>query len=754
MYMLISMVTVILTGWLAHTAQAMETKPLAEYMTENRPIDLRNASSQFSLSIPMSRRAPITKAKLHLRATNSVSLLGNRSQLVVLLNGQVAAQIALNPKQPEIDADIDLPVFVLHAGYNKLTFAVAQHYTDKCEDPSSPELWAQVDSVNSTLSLEAPLRSWQPRLSELNDVFDPKLPGKTSINIITAGSDKLSDAQLTWGALAAQGAALRFEYVPTTIHHQFAVAQPMVSGIFGGLNQHNLMQSDSILVGTRVQLATYLSADIVKQISGSFMGVYPLDSAPDHFVVVISGQTDADVTMAARAFALLNFPFPDKLTTLIDDLTLPASPDYAAHNTVYPNGRYSFKQLGFYSHMVQGMYTEPMDLTVNIPPALFAKPNDRVELHLRYAYGASLRQDSVLNILLNGRFENVISLNNSAGGYYQDYVVTVPLNSFRPGANVLSFVPRLMPSVTGECQAIQTGNLTLTLFGGSMINMPNAAYYVSLPDLSLMARTGFPYTVQSAGRNVTVLVPGADSDSASAAWMLLGKFSQSTRLPMFDMTVTAHPQQHAGELIIVSPVAKLPASMMVGAPLQLGQHARAPYTLEGGVNAGEADLSWGQRLWKFLTQLMALNRPNNQARIAYISDKGADLGRDAVILQYEAPWGGQQTVTVFTAANGAILADHMESLIEPGKWNNLSGNYVVWRNDKDNLYSQQVGKEYVYGKVGLSSRLEYYFNQHPVFWLGLLIILVIVLSLVTLRLIMRYKRRYHKGVEEMENEDA
>jgi hypothetical protein len=735
-------------------AHATDIKPLADYMTQDQPIDLRNASSQFTLSLPMSRRAPITKAILHLRATNSISLLGKRSQLTILVNGRAAAQIALNPQQPDIEADINLPVAALTPGYNKISFVVAQHYAEKCEDPSAPELWVQVDSVNSTLSVDAPLRVWQPHLSDLADIFDPKLPGHKQINIVTAGIDKLNDAQLTWGALAAQGAALRFEYEPMQVTHQFANTQPVVSkGMFPELDQGSLGKSDSILIGTRDEIVKFLSPEIVKNIEGSFLAVYPLDSDPSHFMVVISGQTNAQVTMAAQAFALMNFPFPDTTSTVIDNLSLPAVPDYAAHNTVYPNGHYRFLDLGFNSHTVEGMYAEPMDLNVNVPSALFAKPNDKVKLHLRLAYGASLRKDSVLNILLNGMFENVVPLNNDAGGYLRDYVLTIPLSSFHPGPNRLSFVPHLMPLITGDCQIIQTGNLRLTLFDASRIDMPNAAYYVSLPDLSLMSHTGFPYTVKSGGKNVTVFVPGADSDSAAGAWMLLGKLSQNTRLAMFDVTVTAHPGQRLGELIVMSSLANLPQKVLLGAPIKLGPHTRVPYTLEGGANVDEADLSWVQQLWSFINGLWVLQPESKLGRIAFVSSNASDLGQDAIALQYQTRGGNAYTTTVFTAATGKILADHLANLIQPDKWGALSGDYVVWRDDKNYLYSQQVGKKYLFGKVGLSSRLEYYFNQHPVFWLVALFVLILSLGLVTLRLLMRYKHRHHQNVKETENHD-
>ena len=119
-------------------------------------------------------------------------------------------------------------------------------------------------------------------------------------------------------------------------------------------------------------------------------------------------------------------------------------------------------------------------------------------------------------------------------------------------------------------------------------------------------------------------------------------------------------------------------------------------------------------------------------------------------MQFKAPGGSQQTTMVFAAGSGDILASSMDDLIHNGKWERLAGHYVIWRYEKDFIYTQRAGSEYVFGEVGFSSRMAYCFNRHPIFWLGGILLLVIALALVTLRLIMRYKRRYHANVKEVE----
>ena len=96
-----------------------------------------------------------------------------------------------------------------------------------------------------------------------------------------------------------------------------------------------------------------------------------------------------------------------------------------------------------------------------MPADLFAHEDKNVDLILHFAYGAGMRRDSVLNIMLNGRFERAIALDQQGGAIYHKYKIAVPLRSFQPGVNKTRFSPRMMPLITGECLAIQTENLQL-----------------------------------------------------------------------------------------------------------------------------------------------------------------------------------------------------------------------------------------------------------------------------------------------------
>ena len=138
-----------------------------------------------------------------------------------------------------------------------------------------------------------------------------------------------------------------------------------------------------------------------------------------------------------------------------------------------------FEDFAFRTVTLRGMSAGRAELTFNVPADLFSGRDHDVELRLHIAHGAGMRGDSVLNLMLNGTFENVIHLDRAEGAVYRDYRVQIPLRSLRPGRNVLSFEPQLMPLVTGDCQAVQDENLLVTIFDDSTIEMPPRAQQVS-----------------------------------------------------------------------------------------------------------------------------------------------------------------------------------------------------------------------------------------------------------------------------------
>lgn len=729
--------------------------PLASLMTEHKPIRLTTAAGQYELSLPVAKRVKILNARLHLDVTNSISLIGERSQLAVRINDYTVAQLALDPGRQRVQADIELPLESLEPGYNVITFAAAQHYTYECEDPSAPELWTEINPMKSYIELATELRPLELNLSALDDVFDPKLPGKNQIKLLTVSEGEVSEAQLLWGALLAQGVALRYRYVqPEIIHQAAALQDPSVVDLvyqnFPALAQEELRGSDNIFVGTKEQIAAYVSPDIVARISGSYLGVFPLDAAPGRFVVVVSGTTDNEVSEAARAFALINFPYPDTSDMVIASAEYPVLRDYARARRVHQDTVYSFSELGLKTTTVNGGYKDLL-LEIDLPPDLYAAEDSMVELDVHLSYGAAMRADSVLNLHLNGQFERVIPFDEVQGVVYPNYKIGIPLRSFKPGYNVISFSSRMVPMVSGKCQPVQTENLLLTIYDDSTLTLPAAAHFVSLPNLRLFAHTGFPYIVAANGSDVAMYVAANDTATVSAAWTLAAKLAQRYALPLTQMEISYQMPSTAANVIVVGALDALDSKVLRGAPIKFEEQTRVPYPSVVMAEIGEEPPRWWQRMFDVMPDFFQLQAADKKPQHAYLSQLTNGLGGYTLAMQYESPIAQGTTLTVFVADASDTLYEGMLALAQPAIWDNLRGDLTLWGEDVESLGWQKVGPSYEVGEVDVGSWIEYYFSHHPWLWLVSIVIILLLFALFSVALLRHYRRKHLAGVEETTN---
>lgn len=731
---------------LAPQRQELLRASLQSFMPEPKPIELRNASSEYVLFLPIAARMQVKGATLYLVANNSVSLISPRSQLVVRLGGIVVAQIALDSRLPQIRASIRLPAELLKPAYNRLTFAVAQHYTNECEDPSAAELWTQIDTAKSWIALDGELKSWSPTLAGLGDVFDPKMWGPQRLTVLTPGGALTADT-LRQGSLAAQAAALRLGYAPLEVRQ--ATARPSAASATNiglRIDPASVPTGDAMLVGTAAQLAPLLAPSLAAQIRAPFLAVLPLDAASRRFVVVASGQDPAQVALALQALDALNFPYPDAAQMTVDRLEAPRLPDYAGRNMLYTNQSKRFDELGLRTYSFQGRFAKD-ELKFVLPPDLYAPENASVELKLRFAYGAGLREDSVLNILLNDRFQAAIRLDAASGGYFESYNISIPLASFKPGANVIRFESAMMPLISGKCQDINAQNLQFTLFEQSTIKVPNAAHVTSLPDLSLFGRSGFPYTVPARAAQTSVLVASADAQTVASAWTLLGRLSQVQKLPLdgLDFAVGTQNLPAGRDLIVVGAADQIAPAVLARAPLPLGTRTRAPYPSNASA-AGPGELGWFAQWWRGFTALFhTAERAAVVPEVTWLTQPGLALGGHAALMQFESPAGAGRTLTLLVAATPQTLLAQTTALVDPGVWAGMAGDLMVWNGSAD-LAAQRVGPEYTRGSSGLGLQISFVVSRHPWLWGVALVVLVLGLALLTLRMLLRFKHRRHPAV--------
>ncbi|NOX42297.1 MAG: cellulose biosynthesis cyclic di-GMP-binding regulatory protein BcsB [Gammaproteobacteria bacterium] len=727
---------------------------LSKFMEKDEQIVLRNAASEIALFIPLSERYEIQKANLHLEFFNSIALLKERSLLTVKMNGRMVGQIPLTPSRPQNIADISVPASLFKHGYNELTIEAAQHYTNDCEDPTAPELWTQIDTVNSTIALNIKDKALtKPLLSELDQMINSRVWEDYYLTVLTPGG-KMDDDYLRWGGLVAEGVALRLKYIPLRVSHLEALPRDikMMSQRspkrFHKLDLSIVQQSDAILMGTRDELEPYLDNELISEISGSYMGIFPFDDDPSRFLLVISGLDKEGVNRAALAFAHLNFPLPDSTSTIINSVDIPSLPAYTRRASVKQNSAYRFSQFGFKTTTLTGNKLSnklKSRVEVWIPPDFFSAERSESILSFHLAYGAGMGVDSVLNLMLNDKFINAIALDDQKGGVFRDYQVRVPLRSFAPGRNVISIEPQLSPMQKDRCSVSSTDNLVVTIFDDSKLLIPAADHFVRLPDIKLFATTGFPYTKFPDGSDMSIQVASNDSESISASWTLLSKLAQTNTMPFHNAQMTFGTPDKNRNQIIIGAQSAIDSALLNASPLAYNSLQNAHdlhYAMYDPLDSEVYFSNWWTKFQSKIVNALGFSPAQAEPAFARVSQQ-TGFGSQGNIMQFESPVSSGKTVTIFTAENADFLLQRMREAMDPKVWGALQGDLVVWKETPESVRWQKLSTNYNVGNVSISTRAEYYFIQHPWYSLAIIIGMIILLVVLTRVLLTRFKRAHH-----------
>jgi hypothetical protein len=694
--------------------------PLTQYLPYPS-LELRCVKDEQALEVAIPARWKINAATLNVRYNVSESLLPAASQMVVKVNGVAVAQTKLSSLSSMAVFSVSLPSRLLVPGYNKVSFVVAQHSQEKEREcaPCASDLWTSVKLADSTLDFDYELRPVPMKLSSLSDiVFDPKIAPSATVHLAFNTANEQSAGL---AAAVASGVARRFDYRRV----DFTVSDILEAG------------RDNVLIGNRAFVAKLLGAAAppVSADKGGHLKIMPMPrdgggSDPTHVLVLVSGNTDDEVKLAAETLANLSIGYPGSDELRATGFSMPDITAYGGRNILSADKVYDFKTLNQPTVTMAGMNPQPLSLNFRLPADFMIKQNRNVEIVLNFAYGAGLRNSSSLNVLVNERAVRAIPLHNSDGDFYKNYKLEIPTYVFRPGDNTITFSPELQ-IVSQGCEMLQTGHMFLTIFDNSTMKFPYMPHFVDMPRLELFMLNGFPFTRWPDGFEGTVYVARPTVDSLAATMNLVGMMTQKNGFPLINLGVTyKKPETWKGDLIVVGDLFSLPAAIADAAPLRVGNRtSHVPYPLV--------------RSWQ-------------QEAIYSFSDQSGKLGDDrGLLMEFESPLQPGRSVLLLAAEDNHDLLQLSENLLDPRVQSQISGGLTLidFGGTQPKVTSMTVGKRYTTGKGGqvdfvdtAMDRLDsIMYSNSPVFY-ALLVALLGGLSWILYVLIRRYRVRRLKTV--------
>lgn len=742
---------------------AVRSQRLAVFVPTPGPMDLRGDRGEGGLWFNLSTRVEPTAATLHLELSNSQALLAPRSQLSVRLNDAVVAQITLRPGAPITVADIDLPPELLRGGSNHLSFVAAQHYTNDCENPAAAELWSQIDTTRSRLSISGRPVAVSSHLADLPDLIGPGFFGGHRFTFMTAGvqttggdaplsgrsESPLDDDAVQAGAAIAQALGLRLRYQAPSI--DYAEARPTAESDDASLHLQPPPAagpgddvSDIVLFGTASSLAPLLGSDLAEAVEhshGGFLGLRALPSDRNRLVLVVSGATPADVRRAAEALAVEDFPFVDAAEQSVETLALRS----AAAPTLANGATTTLSALGLPAVTLRGP-AGTASFEAVIPADYYVPDSAEAELSLDFAYGAGLRSDSAVNLLLNGQFIQALALPDPNGAVLRGYKVRLPARKLRPGRNSIAFETVLTPSVSGSCIAPQTRNLVLSIAGSSTLALPHGDHLTAQPDLGLFATTGFPYV--NAGAPFDVALPSNDAATVSSGWMVLARLAQLAGRMMPEAHTVLGPPAAGRSALVVGAAADLPPDLLAAAPIAVGTEASLPFAASG-IRPAERPEGWAEKVRRIFGISARADEGDEAASPGVARVRGkASLGRNGLFTAFRAPGAGDATVTVLTASARPELWRATEAAVSPAVWGQIGGDVSVWRPGSGTVSAQRAGSTFHVGSRSTLYAARYYVGEYPVAWIAALLGSAVMLALVSWLFLSRRLRRRYPGSKE------
>ncbi|MBB4265081.1 cellulose biosynthesis cyclic di-GMP-binding regulatory protein BcsB [Roseospira visakhapatnamensis] len=721
---------------------------LAKFVPETGPIRLNGVGPRRSISIPFAGRLDLDSVEVRLTFTNSIALLPERSALTVRWNETAIGQVRLDRKGTRNQVRVPVPVELITAGFNSLTIEAAQHYTYECEDISAPELWTEIDTSRSEIIVNGTRNNDSITLARLDQVFSPGIGGVRDLTVVTPDVTVRPGA-LYWSGLIAQSTGLRLQYEPAIIRHQ-------------ALGSGSLPDTDQVMAGTVNDLRGSLPNFPWRSVTGPVIAVLPAGSGGQAMRLVITGTSDDEVTTAALALLFIDFPLADAWWMRVNAIEGGGEQPVGVRKFLVPGTTYTLKDLGVPSLLIDGSGgTVRNDIALLMPADLWAGENAQVKLFLDLTYGAAFHPTSVFNIFLNGDLEHAIHLNDKAGGSFREYEVRIPLRSFSPGYNTLTFESYLVAEQLEPCVTFYKENLVMTLFNSSSLVLPKAEHYVPLPDLQLLAKTGIPLFQPDRLRSTGVGVLNTSPEVITAALTLVGKLTQVAAAPLPGLEVVPRNPTDKEHVLLVGTVQSLRPDLFRRAGATLGEVQRIPYESHqyadeerqqaseavaaddgGGLGGwfdsvlGEGDESAGAPAEPAPTRTASSPGPRN-----YVAH-GAGLGDTAIIMGFPSPNQSDGTVTLVTAETAEALLAGVARLVDPAFWDALKGDIMIWRDSPTTAETRTISPLVHVGDMNPISQASYHVSKSPWMWIiGALVIIVLLAVIANVLLRNRARRK-------------
>ena len=664
------------------------------------PIRLAGTRGEIGIPFGMRQSDVVTDAVLTLHMAWSPAMLGDLSQLVVLLNGEVVQTVPLRPSDSggqELKIAVNPALF--QPGDNQVNLRLLGHYARDCEDPFHSSLWANISNTQSTLDVTVQPTAQALDMARLpGPFFDRFDNGALTLPFVFAGKPDHGDLS------AAASIASWFGSMASYRGFTF---KPSVGQLPKG-NAVVFLRGNASLPGVAVPV-TGPAATVVQN---------PAD--PSGSLLVITGRNDDEIRLAAAALASARGT-AGGVRMAFDGARIPSYPRYGAPRWIPTDHAVKLGEImAPYALQGMGLPPGPLSARFRVAPDLFFWPRDggTVDLGYRYPTASWLdRKASRLDVSLNGQYLRTLPLSGNwwqwlssgalwgtpvAGSADSHASVVLPRYALF-GQNELVFDYNLIIADKKKCRGTLPENVHVSLDPDSTIDLTQAWHALPMPNLATFAGAGYPFTIRPDLAETTVVMDASPSLEAIEAFLqVMGRMGDATGVATTGVTVVSDvdpDQLHEQDILVIGSSALAQSAALFGASQVRFENGMLRVNERSPLQYVEA--LFGGSDWQ------GGDQANNQdAQSVVYAAKGF-----SGIVSFQSPFTSGRTVVALLSDQPGALPTLITGLNDEKTNAQVQGDLSVVTGD--GMTSFAILPTYWTGSLPIWMKIAFWFSRHP-----------------------------------------
>jgi hypothetical protein len=694
-----------------------------------REATIKGTDAIFNLDLPIPDKWDLLEVSGYIQYTSSILMDKEQSSGNILLNNIYIEQFKLfDHTKTGVKFNIDTLLF---QDYNTFTFRAIQHYTEKCEDPSSNRLWTKIDLNKSYIDLLIHPKAVEESIASIKTIlFDKKQYQVTPVNYVLTDN---SNETLKHYALFTSIAATQLMYKTAEIkvsakidpeaHNVIIASKDEVKHILNTLGQNNT--HDTI-------------ADDIHLIQN------PMN--PQYAIVIIAPDDKEKIVSCIAALDREDLDFYTRSSMNIEAVALaaPAAP-YSAKKFIPFNQKIYFKELGYTTTLLKGQYPPKITLDFKVYPNHYLDSKDKIKMNLHYIFPSVIHADSVLNIYLNDNFSKQIDIKNNADQgeiameanklFDWDSLIDMPTYLMGKGFNQLKFDFSLIPERKNQCEIFNTKNLVATLLDDSYFILPKSKQWIEMPYMQFIANAAYPYSIYPDLQNTALLFTNKENDTIAAGMNFIFYLTQQIgSIPYYlHLSDALDPETKNSHIIAFGSIHD---TLMQ----EMSQHA--PLSLQGGKVSKKYPSILKFNMHK---NLFDTSRNTQYRTLTTIVEKNT-LEDNLILQMFRSDYHKEKTVVMAMAETAENLNNNMVSLVKEKNRGQIKGDLLIYKKDKGGK-SFNINPKYILSDLNWLQSISLYISNDPLLYLGITFLILLLITYMLRKYLMKFKEEHHKNVE-------